>query len=62
MNAIRMIKLFGWEPRLSKQLGAKREDELTWIKTSKLLELANNNLKYVYTSFNRSDRSRIAHY
>ncbi|EED80206.1 predicted protein [Postia placenta Mad-698-R] len=47
MNAIRMIKLFGWEPRLSKQLGAKREDELTWIKTSKLLELANNNLNHI---------------
>ncbi|EED77418.1 predicted protein [Postia placenta Mad-698-R] len=45
INAIRMIKLFGWEPRLSRQLGAKREDELTWIKTSKLLGLAIGNLK-----------------
>ncbi|KAF9811113.1 hypothetical protein IEO21_06662 [Rhodonia placenta] len=45
INAIHMIKLFGWEPHLSRQLGAKREDELTWIKTSKLLGLAIGNLK-----------------
>lgn len=48
MSVIRMIKLFGWESRLSKQLSAKREDELTWIRTSRLLEVANNIAKYVY--------------
>ncbi|OSX63327.1 hypothetical protein POSPLADRAFT_1074001 [Postia placenta MAD-698-R-SB12] len=42
MSVIRMIKLFGWGSRLSKQLSAKREDELTWIRTSRLLEVANN--------------------
>ncbi|KAH9907116.1 ABC transporter type 1, transmembrane domain-containing protein [Fomitopsis serialis] len=46
MNVIRMIKLFGWEPRVGKQLAEKREDELELVKKSKLLDLINNNLNH----------------
>lgn len=50
MSVIRMIKLFGWEPRMIARLSAKREEELKWIKKSKLLEMFNGNLKYVSRS------------
>ncbi|KAI9056602.1 multidrug resistance-associated ABC transporter, partial [Trametes sanguinea] len=39
MNVIRMIKLFGWEPRIAAQLGKKREEELAAVRKSKLLTL-----------------------
>ncbi|KAL7284501.1 hypothetical protein ACG7TL_001792 [Trametes sanguinea] len=39
MNVIRMIKLFGWEPRITAQLDKKREEELTLVRRSKLLNL-----------------------
>ena len=42
-----MIKLFGWEPRVADQLAQKREDELKYIRKNKILELTNNNIKYV---------------
>lgn len=45
MNVIRMIKLFGWEPRMNDQVAEKREDELTYIKKFKMLELLNGNLQ-----------------
>lgn len=47
MSVIRMVKLFGWEPRVADQLGDKREDELKYIRKNKILELINNNIKYV---------------
>ena len=47
MSVIRMVKLFGWEPRVADQLAEKREDELTFIRKYKILELVNNNIKYV---------------
>ena len=47
MSVIRMVKLFGWEPRVADQLAEKREDELTFIRKYKILELINNNIKYV---------------
>ena len=50
MNVIRMIKLFGWEPRVSAQLSEKREEELELVKKNKLLDLVNNNLKYACKS------------
>ena len=49
MNVIRMIKLFGWEPRVAAQLSEKREEELELIKKNKLLDLVNNNLKCVHS-------------
>lgn len=45
MNMIRMIKLFGWEPRVTQQILDKREDELHFQKKAKLLELLNGNIK-----------------
>ncbi|KAI0638608.1 multidrug resistance-associated ABC transporter [Trametes polyzona] len=47
MNVIRMIKLFGWEPKVSDQLAVKREDELKYIRKYKILELINGNVNYV---------------
>lgn len=46
MNVIRMIKLFGWEPKVADQLAGKREDELKYIWKYKVLELVNGNIKY----------------
>ena len=45
MNVIRMIKLFGWEPRIKEEIGEKREEELRIIKKRHLLDLINNNIK-----------------
>ena len=45
MNVIRMIKLFGWEPRIKEEIGEKREEELRIIKKRQLLDLINNNIK-----------------
>ncbi|EPT00314.1 hypothetical protein FOMPIDRAFT_1023884 [Fomitopsis schrenkii] len=47
MSVIRMIKLFGWEPRVAAQLSDKREEELELVKKNKLLDLVNNNLNHV---------------
>ncbi|PIL29356.1 ATP-binding cassette transporter [Ganoderma sinense ZZ0214-1] len=41
MNVIRMIKLFGWEPRIAKQLNQKREEELVAIRKNRLLSMLN---------------------
>ncbi|KAH8086646.1 hypothetical protein BXZ70DRAFT_549376 [Cristinia sonorae] len=41
MNVIRMIKLFGWEPKVNEQIADKREQELTHIRRFKVLELLN---------------------
>ena len=42
MNVIRMIKLFGWEPRIAKQLNQKREEELVAIRRNRMLSMLNN--------------------
>lgn len=47
MNVIRMIKLFGWEPRVKQQLTEKREDELYYQWKYRLMGLINACLKYV---------------
>ena len=47
MSVIRMIKLFGWEPRVADQLAEKRENELAFIRKTKVLTLINNTSKYV---------------
>jgi hypothetical protein len=48
MNVLRMIKLFGWENKLDARISEKREVELVWTWKTKILELVNNNLKYVF--------------
>ncbi|KAI0365043.1 P-loop containing nucleoside triphosphate hydrolase protein [Pilatotrama ljubarskyi] len=47
MNVIRMIKLFGWEPRIAAQLDKKREEELVWVRKNKLLSLSINLCNYM---------------
>ncbi|KAH7913221.1 hypothetical protein BJ138DRAFT_1059515 [Hygrophoropsis aurantiaca] len=47
MNILRMIKLFGWEPKMDQKITEKREEELGWIWKQKVLELINNNLNFV---------------
>ncbi|KZT67065.1 P-loop containing nucleoside triphosphate hydrolase protein [Daedalea quercina L-15889] len=44
MNVVRMIKFFAWEGHIEQQLAEKRNDELAWIKRSKLLTIINDNL------------------
>lgn len=50
MHVVRMIKFFAWEKRIESQLDEKRNEELTWIKRSKLLTVVNDNIKCVYTN------------
>lgn len=50
MNVLRMIKLFGWEPKINERVAEKRDDELRWIKKRRLLDLLNWNLKFVVSS------------
>lgn len=45
MNVIRMIKLFGWEGKMSDQLADRRRDQLVFLRKLKFLELMNVNLK-----------------
>ncbi|KZT67088.1 P-loop containing nucleoside triphosphate hydrolase protein [Daedalea quercina L-15889] len=47
MSVIRMIKLFGWEPKVAAQIYEKREEELEFVKKNKLLELVNNNVNHI---------------
>ena len=47
MGVIRMIKLFGWEPRITEQLDKKREEELKALRKSKLLSMSIMLCKYV---------------
>ncbi|KAH9951515.1 hypothetical protein B0H21DRAFT_775731 [Amylocystis lapponica] len=47
MGVIRMVKLFGWEPRVTEQLLEKREDELAWNKKSKYLSTANDYITHI---------------
>ncbi|CCM01503.1 uncharacterized protein FIBRA_03559 [Fibroporia radiculosa] len=47
MNVIRMVKLFGWEPRVAEQLSKKREDELRFQWKYRLLGLVNDVVNHV---------------
>jgi hypothetical protein len=42
MSVLRMIKLFGWETRISKDIAEKRHTELALVWRVKVLELAND--------------------
>lgn len=44
-SAIRMVKLFGWENRISKQIDSKRQDELRSLRKFRVLSLFNNIFK-----------------
>jgi hypothetical protein len=45
MAILRMIKLFGWEPKTAERLAEKREQELQYIKVRQILNLINGNIK-----------------
>jgi hypothetical protein len=45
MGILRMIKLFGWEPKIAARLVEKREQELQYIKIRQFLNLMNGNIK-----------------
>lgn len=45
MAILRMIKLFGWEPKIAERLVERREQELQFIKVRQILNLINGNIK-----------------
>ncbi|KAL4243444.1 hypothetical protein ABKN59_001093 [Abortiporus biennis] len=47
MNVIRMIKLFGWEPKVNEQVAEKREEELVYQKKFRLLEFLNGSINFL---------------
>ncbi len=47
MSILRMIKLFGWEPKIAARLAEKREHELQYIKLRQILNLINGNITSV---------------
>ncbi|KAH9019330.1 hypothetical protein EDB83DRAFT_2508434 [Lactarius deliciosus] len=46
MGILRMIKLFGWEPKIATRLAEKREQELRYIKLRQILNLINGNINF----------------
>jgi len=50
MAILRMIKLFGWEPKIAERLGEKREQELRYIKIRQILNLVNGTIKWVLSA------------
>ena len=46
-----MIKLFGWEKKMSDMLDVKREEELKWLKARELIDLAIKMLRCVIRLF-----------
>ncbi|KAI0656583.1 multidrug resistance-associated ABC transporter [Cubamyces menziesii] len=47
LNVIRMIKLFGWEPRVAAQIEERRLAELKFLSKTRWLEILNNLFNYV---------------
>jgi hypothetical protein len=47
MNVIRMVKLFGWESKMTQRVADKREEELAWIWKLGVLGIANQVIKFV---------------
>lgn len=41
MNIIRMVKLFGWEPKMTDKIAKLREDELKHLRKYKVLDMLN---------------------
>ncbi|KAF5317788.1 hypothetical protein D9619_012656 [Psilocybe cf. subviscida] len=47
VNVIRMVKLFGWEKKMTSQLEEKREEELKWLWKMKIYDTFNGLVGYV---------------
>ena len=45
MNSLRMIKLFGWEKRVQKDVADKREEELKYVKKTAIYDMVTYNMK-----------------
>lgn len=45
MSVLRMVKLFGWEPRVAEIVKERREVELKWVWKGKVLRMVNNAIK-----------------
>jgi hypothetical protein len=57
LSILRMIKIFGWESKISGVLDEKRNEELVYIKAREMAGLANNVVKYAcYLCVSRSVR------
>ncbi|KAI0709575.1 P-loop containing nucleoside triphosphate hydrolase protein [Cerioporus squamosus] len=46
LSVVRMIKLFGWERRVTGQIEERREAELKFLRKTKFLELVNNCINF----------------
>jgi len=47
MNVLRMVKLFGWEKKMSENIAEKRDTELDWVWKRQILDLINGNLNFL---------------
>ncbi|KIJ23038.1 hypothetical protein M422DRAFT_105687, partial [Sphaerobolus stellatus SS14] len=47
MTVVRMIKLFGWEAKMSALLDKKREEELEWVWKSRMYNMAINIVNFI---------------
>lgn len=44
---MRMVKLFGWESKMSESIDRKRQEELKVIRKFRILSLISNNIRCV---------------
>ncbi|KAF5375060.1 hypothetical protein D9758_000106 [Tetrapyrgos nigripes] len=51
LNLLRMIKLFGWERKMSEKIDQKREEELGWLWKRELMDLSINCVNFVIPIF-----------
>ncbi|KIJ34155.1 hypothetical protein M422DRAFT_35218 [Sphaerobolus stellatus SS14] len=52
MSVVRMVKLFGWELKMSAQLDKKREEELEWVWKSRMYNMAITNINFILPMLN----------
>ncbi|KAF7792455.1 hypothetical protein EIP86_003492 [Pleurotus ostreatoroseus] len=50
-SAMRMVKLFGWEAKMSERIDNKRQEELKIIRKFRILTLISNNISEVLDAF-----------
>lgn len=53
MSSLRMVKLFGWEGKMSRRVSDVREEELQYLKKRRLLLMLSNLVKSVLVSLFR---------
>ncbi|KAJ7130893.1 hypothetical protein C8R46DRAFT_659815 [Mycena filopes] len=47
VNVLRMVKLFGWEPKMKTRIGEKRDEELIYIKRRRILDMFSNLVNFI---------------